>query len=253
LGRAETVDGRAQGAASASESYMGGSMRKHLKLPSPAMTVALIALVMASTGAAGAAVYDANNARAVDGLSAVPNGTDQNTTAGKLVATQGGRLSANRGKIHPRYLNLNGIAVRGNGLLQDYAQVLDVPNNATSAPVALVTVPSFGTVQMQCRDEQTSPTTQIENPRTVITIINQSGAFMNVGQSPPTVSPGADIAYPLANGTVSRETQFQADGLFTLRLQARGQTLNVEGVVRQDGLNTTAAQCLAWGQAMFSA
>jgi hypothetical protein len=223
-------------------------MRQRLKLPSPAMTVAFIALVMASTGAAGAAVRDARNADRVDDLHAVPNGTSQNTTAGKLVATQGGRLSANRGKIHPRYLNINGIAVRGNGLMQDFAGVLDVPNNSTSAPLNLVVVPSFGTIVFQCRDEQTNPNTTVENPRAIVTVINQSGAFMNVGRSPA----GGDAAFPLANG-VQSSIEISGDSLVTFRLQAGGQTLNVEGIARQDGLNSTAAQCLAWGQYTFSA
>jgi hypothetical protein len=224
-------------------------MRKRLKLPSPALTVALIALVMGTTGVATAQLaYDANNSRRVDGLSAVPNGTSQNTTAGKLVATQGGRLSANRGKIHPRYLNLSGIAIRGNGVLDDFAGVLDVPNNSTSAPINLVSVAGFGTIVFQCRDEQLNPNNAIENPRAIITVINQSGQFMNVGRSPA----GGDAAFALANGTQS-SVEFSGDSLVTLRLQARGQTLNVEGTVRQDGLNSTAAQCLAWGQYTFSA
>ena len=223
-------------------------MRKRLKLPSPALTVALIALVMASTGVAGAVVaYDANNSRAVDGLSAVPNGTSQNTTAGKLVATQGGRLSANRGKIHPRYLNINGIAVRGNGVLQDFSGLIDVPNNSTSAPQTLLSVANFGTVVFQCRDENNA-NNLVENPQTIVTVINQSGAFMNVGRSPS----GGDTAFALANGAQS-SVAISPDSLVTLRLQARGQTLNVEGIARQDGAGTAAAQCLMWGQATFSA
>jgi hypothetical protein len=228
-------------------------MRKFVKLPSPAMTVALIALVMASTGAAGAAVYDASNARAVDGMSAVPNGASNTRTAGKLIGTQGGTGSS-RGKIAGRYLDLNGAgAVRGNGFVTDYAQVLDVPNNATSAPVPLVVIPGFGTVQFQCRDEATSQTNTIENPRTIITIVNQSGVVMNVGQSPSPVGNPPDPVYMVPAGVVSPETVVGGDALFTMRLQAKGQTVNVEGVVRQDGFNTPAAQCLAWGQAAFSA
>ena len=61
-----------------------------LKRPSPAMTVAVLALVMSMTGGAIAAVNFAQNAGAVDGYSAVKaKKAGKQKAAGKLVATYG--------------------------------------------------------------------------------------------------------------------------------------------------------------------
>src|SRR5688572_27577412 len=77
-----------------------------LKRPSPAMAVAVTALVMSMTGGAIAAVNYATNAGAVDGKSAVKAGSSLSKSAGKLVATYTG--GENKGKIPFR--NLAGVA-----------------------------------------------------------------------------------------------------------------------------------------------
>ncbi len=79
-----------------------------LKLPSPAMVVALIALAVAMSGTAVAAVTFAKNAGAVDGKSAVADGAALKTAAGRLVATQ--RTGSGKGKIAQRYLDVSGLA-----------------------------------------------------------------------------------------------------------------------------------------------
>src|SRR5215208_4627351 len=64
----------------------GGQMKP--KRPSPAMIVALVALVMSMTGGAIAAVNFAQNAGSVDGYSAVKaKKAGKAKAAGKLVAT----------------------------------------------------------------------------------------------------------------------------------------------------------------------
>ena len=63
-----------------------------LKRPSPAMVVAVLALVMSMTGGAIAAVNFAQNAGHVDGFSAVKaSKAGKQKAAGKLVATYNGR------------------------------------------------------------------------------------------------------------------------------------------------------------------
>ena len=79
-----------------------------LKLPSPAMVVALVALTVAMTGTAFAAVNYATNAGAVDGKSAVADGASSSAAAGRLVATQ--RKGAAKGRISKRYLDVGDLA-----------------------------------------------------------------------------------------------------------------------------------------------
>src|SRR5215207_1583101 len=80
---------------------------KPMKLhrPSPAMVVALIALVMAMTGSAVAAVNFATNAGAVDGKSAVRAGVTRSFAAGRLVATAAD--GPNKGRIPSKFLDLS--------------------------------------------------------------------------------------------------------------------------------------------------
>ena len=73
-----------------------------LRLPSPAMVVAVIALVVALSGTAIAAVDFAQNAGAVDGKSAVGAKASLHSAAGKLVATSTG--GNGKGQIPARFL-----------------------------------------------------------------------------------------------------------------------------------------------------
>ena len=74
-----------------------------LKRPSPAMTVAVVALVMSMTGGAIAAVNFAENAGSVDGYSAVKASKGGKAkAAGKLVATY--KRGDNRGRLPLRII-----------------------------------------------------------------------------------------------------------------------------------------------------
>ncbi|HEX6619135.1 MAG TPA: hypothetical protein VF024_05735, partial [Solirubrobacteraceae bacterium] len=74
-----------------------------LRLPSPAMVVAVIALIVALSGTAIAAVDFAHNAGAVDGKSAVGAKASLRSAAGKLVATSTG--GDGKGQIPARFLD----------------------------------------------------------------------------------------------------------------------------------------------------
>ena len=82
-------------------------MKRHR--PSPAMVVSIIALVMATTGSAIAAVDFARNAGAVDGKSAVSAGATLKQASGRLVAAQ--KTGAAAGKIKQKFLLTTAISV----------------------------------------------------------------------------------------------------------------------------------------------
>ena len=95
------------------------------KLPSPAMVVAMVALAVALSGTAVAAVNFASNAGAVDGKSAVASGAKLSSAAGKLVATQ--RSGAGKGRIASQYLDLPQV-VRGSS--SNFGRAVGVVDNA---------------------------------------------------------------------------------------------------------------------------
>src|SRR3954467_910128 len=87
-------------------SKRGAGMR--IRKPSPSLVISIVALVMASTGSAVAAVSFARNAGAVDHKSAVGSGATLSHAAGKLVATRA--KGAGKGTIAAKYLDLGGVA-----------------------------------------------------------------------------------------------------------------------------------------------
>src|SRR5215218_1788636 len=93
-----------------------------LRRPSPALVVAILALVMATTGTAVAA----------DGKSAVASGATTRQAAGRLVATQ--RSGAQRGRIAAKYLDLSGVA---RGATATFGRSFSVIDNQALAPVAI--------------------------------------------------------------------------------------------------------------------
>src|SRR3954462_358434 len=96
-----------------------------LRSPSPGTVLSTVAIVMASTGTAAAAVDFARNAGAVDKLSAVDAGASNNRAKGNLVATARG--GSNPGQIPNKFLADVPEA-------QSFAVPLAVTDNATSAP-----------------------------------------------------------------------------------------------------------------------
>jgi hypothetical protein len=209
-----------------------------LKPPSPAMVVALVALVMAMSGSAVAAVSFARNAGAVDGKSAVGNGASHRRAAGKLVATT--RHGFNRGRVNHKYLE--GVV---RGASTTFGRALDVADNQTLAPIAIGGVPGLGLLTATCNDQ--SPRPGIEDPSSTITFANTSGDAINLSQR---VGNGPAKVAPLLNG-VQTALVVNGSNTFELHVQQRsGTNYAVNGVVRQDGARTAAAQCLVYGYAL---
>lgn len=208
-----------------------------LKPPSPAMVVALLALVMATSGTAVAAVSFARNAGAVDGKSAVGNGASNRRAAGRLVATT--RTGANRGRINHKYLQ--GVM---RGTSTTFGRAFDVADNQSLAPVLIGGVLGLGGLTATCNDQ--SPAAGVEDPSTTVTFSNLSGEAVSlskrVGNGPATVA-------PLLNG-VQTGLVVNGSNTFELHVQRRGTNYAVNGVVRQDGSRTAAAQCLVYGYAL---
>jgi hypothetical protein len=208
-----------------------------LKPPSPAMVVALLALVMAMSGTAVAAVSFARNAGAVDGKSAVGNGASHRRAAGKLVATT--RHGANRGKINHHYLE--GVA---RGSSSTFGRALDVADNQSLAPIVVGGVLGLGSLTATCNDQ--NPRAGIEDPSSTITFANLSGEAISLSQR---VGNGPATVAALPNG-VQTSLVINGSNTFELHVQRRGTNYAVNGVVRQDGARTPAAQCLVYGYAL---
>jgi hypothetical protein len=208
-------------------------------LPSPALVLAFIALVVAMTGTAFAAVNYARNAGAVDGKSAVADGASLRASRGRLVATQ--RKGAAKGTIAQQYLDLSGVA---RGVTSTFGRAFEVNDNAEGAPTPIGGIPGLGTLTAQCNDQ--APDAAKEDPITSIAFANQSGDAVNVSR---TVGNGDALIAPLANGA---QTAFTIGGsnTFVMHIERKGVNYLAQGVVRQDGRNTAAATCLVYGFAL---
>ncbi len=207
-----------------------------LKLPSPAMVVAITALIVALSGTAVAAVNFARNAGAVDGKSAVASGAKLEHAAGKLVATQ--RSGAGKGRIDARYLDLPEL-VRGSSAT--FGRALSVVDNGALVPVQIGTVPGIGALTATCRDENGAAGRL--DPATTITLANTSGETINLMRK---VDTDSATVVPLPSGVI-HEFVISASRPFTLHIERRGSNTLVQGVVRQDGRNEPSASCLVYG------
>lgn len=204
-----------------------------IRKPSPAMAVAVVALVMATTGSAVAAIDYARNAGAVDGLSAVNAGSSTNRAAGRLVATARG--GSHKGQIPAKFL---AEVPRADTL----GQLFDVPDNAQGALVE-VHRSGFGTLGASCNDQ--NRTAGNEDPSSTIAFTNGSGASLNLAR---TVGNTDAVIGSLAHGTVH---SFAINGSNTFEIQLEINRVNVvyRGHVRQDGRGTADAKCLVVGTA----
>lgn len=220
-----------------------------LKRPSPAMVVALIALVMSMTGGAIAAVNFAQNAGAVDGKSAVRAKTSNNKAAGKLVATYAS--GALKGKFPFRFLGgaasqgsvkrLAAAVARG----KNGARLIPVPDNTATAPDTVIDL-ELGSLQFSCFDQ--ADQAGRENAATRVTITNTSGVGMNVARR---VGVGEVAITTLENGTVDTFA-VPLENTFEVQLQGTGnRTVLVEGTARQIGQGTADSSCAAWATALF--
>ncbi len=206
-----------------------------LRIPSPAMVVACVALVMATTGTAVAAVNYARNAGAVDGKSAVSAGSSLSRAKGNLVATARG--GANAGRIPGKFLADVSRA-------ESFGRAFEVADNVPGAAVELVGAGGtngLARVTASCGDQ--NPAVGAENPVTTVTVTNTSGALINAVRR---VGVAAVRVFILPAGTVE---QFPISGsqTFEVQLERQGTVATVAGTVRQDGLNTPTAFCLAFG------
>lgn len=208
-----------------------------VKWPSPSMVVAFIALVMASTGTAVAAVNYAANAGKVDGKSAVYSGSSLRQAAGNLVATN--RSGTDRGRIPGKFL---ADVMRGGA--DSFSRNAEVQDNASDVPSAVASIPGLGTLSASCFDQNKNA--GVEDPASTLTFANTSGLPLNVAR---TVGGGdPSIFAQLANTT----SQFTVGGsnTFTLHVEKQGTNYVIEGVVRQDGRNTPGAFCVVYGYSL---
>jgi hypothetical protein len=212
-----------------------------LRLPSPAMVVAVIALIVALSGTAIAAVNYARNSGAVDGKSAVGASASLRSAAGKLVATQTG--GDGKGQIPARFLD--GVMRGGTMTLSKYLHTTD---NQAGRPTALLTVPGIGRFDAQCDD--VDPAAGTQTTRTSINFTASVSSGVNVSRLL-----GRDVA------TAQRPIVFtapkaqpvsilaSADGLFEVIMEARGRSVLVTGAARTDSSPGPNAACLIWGTA----
>jgi hypothetical protein len=208
-----------------------------IRRPSPAMVVACIALVMATTGSAVAAVSYATNAGKVDGKDAVYAGAKLSQAAGDLVATN--RSGPDKGKIPGKFL---ADVMRGGA--DSFSRNAEVVDNASDVPTAISSIPGLGTLSASCFDQNKKP--GVEDPATTLTFGNTSGLPLNIARR--VGERGPDVFPQLANTT----SQFTvgASNTFRLHIEKQGTNYVIEGVVRQDGRNTPGAFCVVYGYAL---
>ena len=206
-----------------------------IRRPSPAMVVACIALFVALGGTSIAAVNYARNAGKVDGKSAFKAKRTRGKVAGDLVATYPG--GALKGQIPNRFL----AQVPQNEM---FGRALDVADNAASAPVTLADTGALGTLTTTCTDQ--APRPGVEDPESTISFLNQTPAVVNVATRVGSAAPTITQAAP---GTAASVT-VRGSNTFEFNANQGGHDVLVEGVVRQDGARTPAANCLVYGQSL---
>jgi hypothetical protein len=212
-----------------------------LRLPSPAMVVALLALVVALSGTAVAAVSYAHNAGAVNGLSAVRANVSHKRAAGRLVATT--RRGPNRGRLPATYVS--GVMRGASKSLTTYIRTAD---NSPGAPRRLLTVGGVGRMDAQCADVNPVPGTA--TTRTTVSFTATAPQGVNVsrllGRDIATSSAPNVFAAPRGQAVSILPS---ADGLFQVILQAGERSVLVIGAARTDNSPGPRAACLLWGAA----
>jgi hypothetical protein len=203
------------------------------------MVVAIIALVVALSGTAMAAVDFARNAGAVDGKSAVAASASLKGAKGKLVATATAGPGA--GRIPGRFID--DVMRGGSTSLTHYIRAVD---NADGPVVPLAIIPGIGRLDAQCRDQDLTP--EIKSTQTLVTFTGSEEGGVNVSRLL-----GSDIGSS-REGVVFTALKDQpvpvmqfADSLFQLTLQARDRTVFISGAARPDLNRTPAAACLIFG------
>jgi hypothetical protein len=212
-----------------------------LRLPSPAMVVAVIALIVALSGTAIAAVDFAQNAGAVDGKSAVGASASLRDAAGRLVATASG--GEGKGQIPARFID--GVMRGGTMSLSKYLHTVD---NQLGRPTPLLIVPGIGRFDARCDDADPAVGTQATRTSILFTAsapdgVNVSrllGRDVGTGQRPDVFSsPKGQVVTMLGS----------ADGLFQFIMESKGRSVLVTGAARTDNGPGPKAACLIWGTA----
>ena len=200
--------------------------------PSPAMVVAIIALVMAGTGSAVAAVNFARNAGKVDGKDAVKASANRDRAAGNVVATR--KEGVSKGKIPNKFL----AQVPQAGTFNRISEV----NDNQAGAITPASLSPLGLLTVACNDQDANQSGQ-EDPTTTVTFVNNLGAGVNyshvVGQQPPVVVP-----QPAAT---QQSFTINGSNVFRIHVEANGVNAVFEGQVRQDGRDTAAASCVVVG------
>lgn len=205
-----------------------------LSTPSPAMIVASIALFVALGGTSVAAVSYARNAGKVDGKDAVSASSTNRKAAGNLVATN--RSGDDRGKLPGKF-------VADVARSSQFGRAYEVADNQVIAPAPVATVSGVGTLTASCAD-QAVQRAGVEDPRSDIAFVNQSGGTINVARS---VGTGEALVGALANGA-GLPIAVAGSNTFFYHLQTvQGVNILINGVVRQDGRGAAAASCLVFG------
>jgi hypothetical protein len=205
------------------------------------MVVAVIALIVALSGTAIAAVDFAQNAGAVDGKSAVGARASLREAAGKLVATADG--GTGKGQIPARFLQ--GVMRGGTSSLSKYLRTAD---NQAGRPTALLIVPGIGRMDAECDD--VDPAVGTATTRTSISFTASVKQGVNISRLL-----GRDIAaaqrpdvFTAPKGQVVPIIA-SADGLFEVVMEAKGRSVLVIGAARTDNAPGPRAACLIWGTA----
>lgn len=205
-----------------------------ISIPSPSMGVALTALTISLSGTAVAAASYASNAGKVDGRDAVSAKASTNSAAGNLVATN--TTGLDKGKIPSKFL-----AGVMRGEADSFARLADVTDNQTDVATAMTTIPGLGTLTATCGDQ--NPAAGVEDPITRLTFANITGQPVNfvrsVGITTPTI-----VVLP---ANVGSDVNIGGSNTFSIWVQRNGVHYLLDGVVRQDGRGTPAAQCLVYG------
>jgi hypothetical protein len=202
-----------------------------IRKPSPAMVVAIAALVMAGTGSAIAAVNFAKNAGAVNHLRAVKASSKVKNAAGKLVATSSG--GGRPGKFPNKFL-------ADTAKSTTFAFALPVNDNVGGAPVGLGSA-NIGRLTASCNDQSTKP--GIEDPTVTLTLSNPTIGTLNFSRD---TGSGNALVGSLAIATAN-SLAIKGNNTFRFRVQQNATQLVFDGFVRQDGSGTAAATCVIAG------
>jgi len=197
------------------------------------MVVACIALFVALGGTSIAAVNYARNAGKVDGKSAYKAYRSNAKVAGNLVATK--RTGINAGKIPHKFL--------ANAPFGDGFGTLQLVADNSAGPSVLLSDTALGMLSATCNDQDARANR--EDPLTTIAFVNDTGQAINtsrrVGVNPGTIS--------LQQNGETASMQIRGSNTFSFLVESFSTVVQVEGFVRQDGVDSANASCLVVGTA----